>query len=100
MFFHNNHFSTAFFENKTSYQGRDMAKIAIKDFARMLNTSTATVSRALNNHPAIKIEAKDKVLKMVDEVGYCPNTIAKNFIMQRSNTIEIMEVNLIVRDSA
>lgn len=71
-----------------------MAKIAIKDIARMLNTSTATVSRALNNHPAIKKETKDKVLKLVKEVGYRPNTIAKNLKMQRSNTIGILVPNV------
>lgn len=71
-----------------------MAKVAIKDIARMLNTSTATVSRALNNHPAIKKETKEKVLKLVKEVGYRPNTIAKNLKMQRSTTIGILVPNV------
>ena len=71
-----------------------MAKIAIKDLAKMLNTSTATVSRALNNHPAIKKETKERVMKLVDEVGYRPNTIAKNLKMQRSTTIGILVPNI------
>jgi LacI family transcriptional regulator len=71
-----------------------MAKIAIKDIARMLNTSTATVSRAMNNHPAIKKETKERVLKLIEEVGYRPNTIAKNLKMQISNTIGILVPNI------
>jgi len=71
-----------------------MAKIAIKDIARMLNTSTATVSRALNDHPAIKKETKERVMKLVNEVGYRPNTIAKNLKMQRSTTIGIVVPNI------
>ncbi|MFP4546710.1 MAG: LacI family DNA-binding transcriptional regulator [Fidelibacterota bacterium] len=71
-----------------------MAKIAIKDLARMLNTSTATVSRALNNHPAIKKETKERVMQLVKEVGYRPNTIAKNLKMQRSTTIGILVPNI------
>ncbi len=71
-----------------------MAKIAIKDLARMLNTSTATVSRALNNHPAIKKETQERVMKLVKEVGYRPNTIAKNLKMQRSTTIGILVPNI------
>ncbi|MBN2280586.1 MAG: LacI family DNA-binding transcriptional regulator [Candidatus Marinimicrobia bacterium] len=71
-----------------------MAKVAIKDIAKMLHTSTATVSRALNDHPAIKKETREKVMKLVNEVGYRPNTIAKNLKMQRSTTIGILVPNI------
>jgi len=60
----------------------------------MLNTSTATISRALNNHPAIKKETRDRVMRLVKEIGYRPNRVAKNLKTQKSNTIGILVPNI------
>ncbi len=47
--------------------------IRIKDLAEKLNTSASTVSRALNDHPKISQQTKQKVLDMAIQMGYMPN---------------------------
>ncbi len=42
----------------------------IRNIAARSNVSIATVSRALNNHPEINDETRDRVLKAANEVGY------------------------------
>lgn len=46
----------------------------IREIARKTNVSIATVSRALNNHPEIKAETRQKVLKAANEEGYFATT--------------------------
>lgn len=42
----------------------------IRNIAAKSNVSIATVSRALNNHPEINDDTRDRVLKAANEVGY------------------------------
>ena len=48
----------------------------IYDVAGMARVSMATVSRVLNNPDKVNSKTKDKVLKIIDELGYVPNPIA------------------------
>jgi len=48
-------------------------KIGIGQIAEILNVSKSTVSRALNNHPKISRETKDKVKQAAIKLGYTPN---------------------------
>lgn len=43
---------------------------SVRQIARRMRVSVATVSRALNNHPEISAETRDRVLKTANEVGY------------------------------
>ncbi|MEO6253155.1 MAG: LacI family DNA-binding transcriptional regulator [Ferruginibacter sp.] len=51
-------------------------KITIADIAKSLNTTSATVSRALNNHPAISLKTKKRVLRTAEKLNYRRNTVA------------------------
>ena len=42
----------------------------IRDVAKMANVSVATVSRILNNKPDVSGETRQKVLDVIDELGY------------------------------
>lgn len=53
-----------------------MKNVSIHDLAKMLGISSSTVSRALNNHPAIREEVKEKVRKLAREMKYKPNQMA------------------------
>lgn len=64
--------------------------MTIYDIAKRLNCSPATVSRALNDHPAIKLNTKDIVTSMAREMGYRSNTFASNLRRQRTNTIGVI----------
>ena len=53
--------------------------VTLKEVAKKANVSTATVSYILNgsDHQVGK-ETKEKVLKIIKELNYKPNKIAKN----------------------
>lgn len=61
----------------------------IKDIAKMAGVSTATVSRVINNHSDVSEETKKKIIKIMDENNYRPNTIARSLTTNKSNTIGI-----------
>ena len=56
----------------------------INDVAKKAEVSVSTVSKVLKNYPNISQKTRDKVMKVVDELGYVPNAVAsalssKNF---------------------
>ncbi len=68
-----------------------MNKIAtIKDIAKQLGISIATVSRALGNSQSIKPETKAKVLQAAKELNYQPNPIALSLKANKSKTIGVI----------
>lgn len=67
-----------------------MIYTTIKDIAKKLNISIATVSRAFNDKSDIKLETKNLILKTAKEMGYRPNPMAKKLIQKRSLTIGIV----------
>jgi LacI family transcriptional regulator len=67
-----------------------MIYITIKDIAKKLNISIATVSRAFNDKNDIKLDTKNLILKTAKEMGYRPNPMAKKLTQKRSLTIGIV----------
>ena len=67
-----------------------MDSITIKDIARICGVGIATVSRALNNHPDINPETRQKILDVVEEYGFVPNNSARNLKITDSRTIAIL----------
>lgn len=65
-------------------------EITIYDIADELGISSATVSRALQNHPAIKDATKKKVQQTAQKLGYRQNTFASNLRKQKTNTIGVL----------
>ena len=61
--------------------------MTIKDIARLAGVSVSTVSRVLNDHPDVSESAKEKVLAVVSEYNYIPNTSARE--LGRSTTDNI-----------
>ncbi|MCP3773235.1 LacI family transcriptional regulator [Paenibacillus sp. MZ04-78.2] len=64
--------------------------ITIKTIAKELNISFSTVSKALNNNPAIKEETRKMVLDKANEMGYTPNSLAKGLRSNSTKTIAII----------
>lgn len=56
----------------------------IRDIARRAKVSTATVSRTINRHPSVQPQLAKRVLKIVEELGYFPNTQARALVSGRS----------------
>lgn len=65
-------------------------RITIKDIAKELNIASSTVSRALNDHPAIKRETKEAVRELATKLDYEPNLLALNLLQKKSNTLGVV----------
>lgn len=68
--------------------------VTLKDMAQELNLSISTVSRALNDHPDINIDTKEKVKKLALEWNYVPNIFAKGFRKHKTNIIGVIVPNI------
>ena len=62
----------------------------IKDVAKLAEVSISTVSRVINDSKPVSPEARRKVLKAIDELGYKPNEIARSLVTKKSNLIGII----------
>lgn len=62
----------------------------IKDIARQLGMSVSTISRAMNNHPDIKPETKQKIMRAIEQLNYTPNALARSLIHRKSHSIGLM----------
>lgn len=59
----------------------------LDDVARVAGVSTATVSRCLNERKKVSPRTRDRVMKVVNELGYTPNFNARAMAAKRTNTI-------------
>lgn len=66
----------------------------IKDVAREAGVSISTVSRVLNNSKPVSDNIKRKVLEVVEELDYRPNSTARNLVMKKSNLIGVMVTDI------
>lgn len=67
-----------------------MDTITIKDIAKICGVGVATVSRALNNHPDINPETKERIMEVVEQYGFVPNNSARNLKIIDSKTIAVL----------
>ncbi|MEO6685214.1 MAG: LacI family DNA-binding transcriptional regulator [Dyadobacter sp.] len=65
-------------------------EITIYDIAKILEISPATVSRALNDHPAINSKTKLLIREKAAELGYRSNTFASNLRRRSTNTLGVI----------
>lgn len=70
--------------------------VTIKEIAQRCNVSIATVSNILNGKPNASEETKKRVLQVVKELNYTPNSVAKNLKMKKSKTIGIIAEDITV----
>ena len=62
----------------------------IKDVARHANVSVATVSRVINNKGYVNEHTKELVLKVIKDLNYVPNEIARSLYRKSSKIIGII----------
>ena len=76
----------------------DVRKVAtIKDIARLVGVSTATVSNTLNGKAgAAGAEKTKEIFRIANELKYKPNTLAKSLKQRKTNTIGIITEDLTV----
>jgi LacI family transcriptional regulator len=63
----------------------------IKDVAKKANVSIATVSKIVNNKKTgFSEKTKRKVLKVIEELGYQPNAVARGLVNKNTQTIGVL----------
>lgn len=68
-----------------------MRKVTIKDIAKKANVSKTTVSMVLNNKAiSVSDETRENIFRIVKEMNYIPNTIARSLSTNKTNTIGII----------
>ena len=69
--------------------------IRMKDIAKDLGLSQATVSKVLRKHPDIGEKTRLRVLERVKELDYQPNTLARSLVTGRSFLIGLVAPSLL-----
>ncbi|RKX53954.1 MAG: LacI family transcriptional regulator [Thermotoga sp.] len=62
----------------------------LKDIAKQVGVSIATVSRALNNKPGVGPELRKKILRAAEKTGYTVNILARGMKTRTTATIGIL----------
>lgn len=62
----------------------------IREVAKRAKVSTATVSRTINRVPSVDPQLAKRVWKVIDELGYYPNTQARALVSGRSRIIGLV----------
>lgn len=67
-----------------------MADIKQSEIARLAGVSQATVSRVLNNDPQVNDEMRQRVLSVVEALGYVPDARAQSLRAQRTRLLGLV----------
>lgn len=67
-----------------------MSNTTIYDVAGAAKVSLATVSRVMNNPEKVNPETRDKVLRVIKELGYRPNAIARGLASRKTTTVGVV----------
>ncbi len=70
-----------------------------EDIARLAGVSRSTVSRVINNYPNVPDATRDKVMRIIAEMGYEPNTSAQILAGKSNNTIGLFVVSIYDRNN-
>src|ERR1044072_8296423 len=76
--------------NPVAHSMENQKEITIYDIAKKVKLSASTVSRALQDHPAINKKTKKKIFDVAEQIGYRSNLFARNLRQQRTMTIGVM----------
>lgn len=68
----------------------DENNMTIDQVAELAYVSRSVVSRVLNDHPNVSDEARERVLKVIEEHDYRPNSMARSLATDRSYEISIL----------
>lgn len=64
--------------------------MSIRKIAKLADVSTTTVSRVINNHPYVSTEKRQRVLSIMQDIHYTPNSHAINLSSGKSHTLGLI----------
>jgi LacI family transcriptional regulator len=70
--------------------------VVMNDVARLAGVSHQTVSRVLNNHPSVRDETRERVLRAMRQLDYRPNALARGLAGRRSRVIGVVSFDTIL----
>lgn len=76
--------------SKKSFSKNQNNEVTIYHIAEALNVSAATVSRAINNDPAVKKSTRLKIFDKANEMGFRLNTHARGLKVKQTFTIGVI----------
>lgn len=65
-------------------------RVTIADVALIAGVSTQTVSRVINNKSEISANTRQRVLDVIQQMGYRPNRVARSLVTQQTFTIGLV----------
>lgn len=65
-------------------------KITIKDVANLANVSIGTVDRVIHNRGEVKEDTRQRILSIIENLGYTPNLLAKTLALKKIYRICIL----------
>jgi DNA-binding LacI/PurR family transcriptional regulator len=65
-------------------------RVTIKDIAKKAGVNHSTVSRVINENPAISEKTKKKILKIMADLNYRPNLIARGLVKSKTNAFALI----------
>ena len=65
-------------------------RVTIKDIAKKVGVTPATVSMVINNSPKISQRTKEKVMQAIKEMDYHPNYIGRSLVKGKTNNIAVV----------
>jgi LacI family transcriptional regulator len=72
------------------------ARAVMSDVARLAGVSHQTVSRVLNNHPSVRDETRQRVLRAIRQLDYRPNALARGLAGRRLRVIGVVSFDTIL----
>jgi LacI family transcriptional regulator len=64
--------------------------VTIYDIAKQANVSAMTVSRVINNSGRISEHTRTKVMNVMQEMNYVPNSVARSLVKQKSMILSLL----------
>ena len=74
----------------TAPQAADPRRIGVREVAQAAGVSTQTVSRVINEHPNIRPETRDRVLRAIADLGYRVNNAARSLGTRTTRTLGVI----------
>ncbi len=71
-----------------------LRQTTIHDVARRAQVSVSTVSNVLTGNRPVSEETRERVLQIVEEIGYRPNRLARGLVSRSSKTIGVVASGL------
>jgi LacI family transcriptional regulator len=70
------------------------SQVTIREVAKLAGVSTATVSAVINQNKYVSPELQQRVKQAIDQLGYCPNLVARSLKLSETKTIGLVFTNI------